>query len=121
MKKYALLLIIILLVPVTAQQEEDEYAATDKQVRTGLITDKKDNQINFEEMWINVVSPRVKNAQPVIIVDAQEQPLTYEDLTAPCQVEMIYTYDESRKEYVPLKITVLEQYEYDDKGFIITD
>jgi len=34
---------------------------------------------------------------------------------------MTYTYDESREEYVPLKIKVLEQYRYDDKGFIITD
>ena len=121
MKKYALLFIIILLAPLMAQQEEDEYVATDSHVRTGLIIDKKDNQINFEEMWMNAVSPRVKDAQPVIIVDALEQPLTYEDLTAPCQVEMTYTYDESREAYVPLKIKVLQQYRYDDKGFIVTD
>ncbi|UCC12470.1 MAG: hypothetical protein JSW02_02740 [candidate division WOR-3 bacterium] len=121
MKKYALLFIVILFVPLMAQYEEDEHTTVDRQVRTGLIIDKKDNQINFDEMWMNVVSPRIKNAQPVVIVDALEQPLTYQDLTAPCQVEMTYTYDESRKEYVPLKIKVLQQYEYDDKGFIITD
>lgn len=119
MKKCALLLIIIMLVPLIAQQEQDENM--DLRVRTGLILEKKDNQINFEETWIDVVSPRVKNARPVIITDAAEEPLTFEDLTAPCQVEITLTYDESRQAYVPLKIIVLEQYEYDDKGFIITD
>jgi len=76
MKKSALLFIIILLVPLMAQQEEDEYVAAESQVRTGLILDKKDNQINFEEAWIDVLRPRVKNAQPVIIVDALDQSLT---------------------------------------------
>lgn len=121
MKKRALLLIIIMLVPLMAQKEQDEYTDTDMLVRTGLILEKKDNQINFDEMWMDVLSPQVKNALPVIIVDALEQPLTYADLTVPCQVELTYTYDESRKAYVPVKIKVLEQYEYDDKGFIITD
>jgi hypothetical protein len=119
MKKRALLLIIIMLVPLIAQQEQDED--TNLRVRTGLLLEKKNNQINFEETWINVLNPQVKNARSVIITDALDQPLTFTDLTAPCQVEMTYTYDESRKEYVPVKIKVIEQYEYDDKGFIITD
>ena len=119
MKKYALLLIIIFLVPLMAQNEQDED--TNLRVRTGLVLEVKDNQINFEESWFDIVRPQVKNAQPVIISDASDMPLAYEDLTAPCQVEMTYTYDENRKEYVVLKIRILEQYEYDDKGFIITD
>jgi hypothetical protein len=119
MKKRALLLIVIMLVPLIAQQEQDEDM--NLRVRTGLLLEKKDNQINFEEAWIDIVSPRVKNARPVIIVDAQDQPIMFEDLTAPCQVEMTLTYDENRQAYVPLKIIVLQQYRYDEKGFIKTD
>lgn len=118
MKKIILVIMTGSLLLV-AQQPADEVIAHDEYVRTGTVLAIENNRINFDEMWLEINQTRVKAQSTVTITDRSGQMLSFSDLYAPCRVEL--TYREMNNTFVPLKITILEQYRYDDKGFVCTD
>lgn len=121
MKKLALILILFVL-PLIAQDAVDlhdsdvENVQTNESVWEGLILEIDGTNINFEEMWISIATPADKLKQPIIITDATGLSTSYGSLRAPCLVELTYKYVDG--EIDPLKIKILEQYEYDKNGFI---
>jgi hypothetical protein len=115
MKKIILVIMTGSLLLFT-QQPADEIIALDEYVRTGTVLAIEGNRINFDEMWLEINQTRVKNQSTLTITDRSGQMLSFSNLHAPCRVELIY--QEMNNTFVPLKITILEQYRYDDKGFI---
>jgi len=123
MKKYALLLVISLLF----MSAQDDFTATPEtslsdmenaRTATGIILSVDAGSFNFDEMTVKIGS-RTKQYPPLQIYDANGNSLQYENLIAPCLVELIST--ENNGETIPLRITVLEQYQYDSEGFFNTD
>lgn len=112
MKKLILLSLVLLIIPLTAQFEDptrSNYVTT-----TGIVLAVDGNQINFEEMWLSVGPREARTAPPIVIVDIADEPVS---LSAPCLVEITHMEAENG-EIIPLKIKVLKQCEYDEKGII---
>jgi len=118
MKKIMLIIMTVSLL-LFAQQPADEVIDQHEYVRTGTVLAIENNRINFDEMWLKITQTRVKGQSTLVITDRSGQTVSFSDLHAPCRVEL--TYEEINNTFVPLKITILEQYRYDDKGFICTD
>ena len=117
--KKILLLIISCTLLLIGQQVGDEPLDHNEYIRTGLILAIENNRINFEEMWLETASQTQKSQSSVIISDKTGTVLSFYDLEAPCEVEL--TYEEIDNEFRVSRIVVLEQYHYDDMGFINTD
>lgn len=113
MKKYILLILLISFSLIIAQGMEEEVE--NENIMTGLILAVENNTINFEEMWLRILPPTAKQA-PVIVTNANEELIRYNNLIAPCLAEITYEY--VKDEIAPRKIKVLKQYQYDSKGFI---
>lgn len=118
MKKIALVIISFSLLLV-GQQAGDEYLDHNEYVRTGTILAIENNRMNFDEMWLDTAPHAQKGPITTIVSDISGAVLSFHDLEAPCKVELIYR--ERDTTFVVSKITVLEQYYYDDMGFICTD
>lgn len=114
MKKWILLSMVLLIIPLIAQY--DKPSRSDYVTTTGLVLAVEGNRINFEEMWLSIGPQASRIAQPIVITDIDDEPIT---LSAPCFVEITYMYADN-DEIIPVKIKVLRQYEYDD-GMIKTE
>jgi hypothetical protein len=117
--KKILLIIMSFSLLLVGQQTKDEYTDHNEMVRTGTILAIENNRINFDEMWLEIAPLKAKDQPIIIITGLSGETLSMGDLEAPCKVEL--TYREINNTFTPLRITMLEQYRYDDKGFICTD
>ena len=117
MKKIILLAMSCTL--LIGQQLGDEPLDHNEYTRTGMILAIEKNRINFEEMWLETAPQIKKGESPMIISDITGTILSFSDLEAPCQVEL--TYREIENEFRVSRIVVLEQYHYDDMGFLSTE
>lgn len=117
--KRSMLIIISVSLLLVGQQIEDEDIDRNEYVKTGTILAIENNRINFDEMWLETAPLRAKGQPQLIITDANGEVLGLGDLVAPCKVEI--TYQEKSNTRNLNKIRILEQYRYDDKGFICTD
>ena len=118
MKKIILFTISCTLLLV-AEPPGDEHLADTEYVRTGIVLAIEGDRINFDEMWLDIGLHNKKEQMHIVITDRSGAAMSFSDLQAPCKVEL--TYQEIDNTFVPLKITVLEQYHYDDMGFISAD
>ncbi len=115
MKICTLLLILVISFPLIAQEQTDAY--TEENIMTGLILKVETNRINFEEMWLPIYHTVQKEQRiSTIVINADGEPINYNDLIAPCLTEITFEYIEG--EIVPLKIKVLEEHQYDSDGLI---
>lgn len=114
--KKLFLIIIAVSIPLVAQQTEDiqESAYTFE----GTIFEICDNKINFDETWMLLTRPHAKAFPALVIINRWDEPLGFIDLQAPCRVEL--TYIEYDRTFVPVKIKILEYYQYDENGFILS-
>jgi hypothetical protein len=85
-------------------------------VFTGLVLEVGNNRINFNEAWIQMTAPETKAIGQVAITNEHDQPISYKDLRAPFMAEL--TVRIIRGKWIPVKIKVLEQFQYNDKGLI---
>ena len=112
--KKIILFAIIVCIPMIAQDEAYERAYTFE----GTIFEVADNKINFNETWMQLSRPQVKGMPGLMVTDKWDQPTGISDIQAPCRVEL--TYIEYDKAFVPTKIKILEYYQCDDNGFILS-
>ena len=117
MKKIILFIISSTLFLV-AQQAGDEHLADTEYVRSGIVLAIEGDRINFDEMWLDIGLHAQKGRTQTAVTDRSGAAMSFSDLHAPCQVEL--TYLEIDNTFMVSKITILAQYEYDDKGFIRT-
>jgi len=114
--KTIVLISIVLCMPLIAQFQEDAH--DNAYTFEGMIFEICDNKINFNETWMPLTCPQVKAVPALIISNAWDEPASLGDLQAPCRVELTYT--EYNKTIVPLKIKILQYYQCDENGFIIS-
>jgi hypothetical protein len=114
--KTLFLIIIFLSIPLAAQEPGDtqERAYTFE----GTIFEVHDNEINFDETWMQLSRPQVKGIPGLTVTDQWDEMCSISDIQAPCRVEL--TYIEHAKVFVPIKIKILEYYQCDDDGFILS-
>ena len=112
--KKILLIALLMCMPLVAQDEVNEHGFTFE----GTIFEIADNKINFNETWMQLSRPQIKGLPGLSITNAWDEPAGIGDLVAPCRVEL--TYIEYDKAFVPVKIMILEYYQCDDKGFILS-
>jgi hypothetical protein len=115
MKRNALLLIGLLIVPVIAQLSADQVEE-ETNVMTGYILAVESDRLNFDEMWLLLTVPGVKREQAVVVIDGADQVIDYTQLKAPCFAEITFQYTQDH--IIPVKIKIIKQHHYDDKGII---
>ena len=112
--KKIILIALIACTSLIAQDEVPEHMYTFE----GTIFEMADNSINFNETWMQLGRPQVKGLPGLSITDTWDQPCSIDDIQAPCRVEL--TYIEHDKTFVPIKIKILEYYQCDENGFILS-
>jgi hypothetical protein len=115
MKKIVLIIILACMPLIAQYQEETQETAFTFE---GTIFEISDNKINFNETWMLLSRLQVKGFPVLVITNRWDEPVGISDLQAPCRVEL--TYIEHDKAFVPIKIKILEYYQYDENGFILS-
>ncbi len=120
MKKLALILTILIMFPLSAETESD---SKNEYKMTGFILEIRDNLINFEEAWFPATAQHSSSkahritTPPIAFSDESGNQISHADIIAPCMVEISYIIDQEG-DIRPVRIKILEQYRYDDHGFI---
>lgn len=112
--KKILLIAVLACMPMIAQDIAYEQAYTFE----GTIFEMVDNKINFNETWMQLNRPQVKGLPGLSVTDRWDQPCSITDIQTPCRVEL--TYIEHNKDFVPTRIKILEYYQCDENGFIVS-
>jgi hypothetical protein len=122
MKKLSIAVTLSLLLSMIVAQNVSDDADAEPQIKTthGYVLEVQPDKFNFDEDWISIIPANKRiPIQKIVVINEDASDAGYEDLVAPCLVELSYMLIDGNP--IPTQIRVLEQYRYDEHGFIIAE